>query len=120
MLKDWKYEFSSASIEKNYDEMVENHLSNKEEHRKYSMKMKDILHELESPDDENDSHSAPDLVQTNRNDNDKVVDIDLSSKNHSNMSSDELVMFVKVVPNNDLKEIKKVPKLIHLTSKKIA
>ena len=67
MLKDWKYEFSSASIEKIYDGMVENHLSNKEEHRKYSMKMKDILHELESSDDEIDSYSAPDPVQTNPN-----------------------------------------------------
>ena len=101
MLKDWKYEFSSASMEKLYDEIEKNHLSNEEEHHKYSMKMKDILRELEPSDDENDSHSAPDLVQTNGNDNDKVVDIDLSSKNHSNMSSYESVMFVKVVPNND-------------------
>ena len=90
---------------KNYTmKLKKNHLSNKKEHRKYSMKMKDILHELEPSDDENDSHSAPDLVQTNWNDNDKVVDIDLSSKNHSSMSSDESVMFVKVVPNNDLKK----------------
>ena len=104
---------------KNYTmKWKKNHLSNEEEHHKYSMKMKDILHELELSDDENDSHSAPDLVQTNQNDNDKVVDIDLSSKNHSNMSSDESIMFVKVVPNNDFK--KKIPKLIHLTSKKIA
>ena len=32
------------------------------------MKMKDILHELESSDDEIDSYSAPDPVQTNPND----------------------------------------------------
>ena len=78
--------------------------------------MKDFLHELESSDDENNSHSAPDPVQTNLNDNGKVDDIDLSSKNHFNKSSDKLVMFVKVVPNNDFKEInKKFPKFKHLT-----
>ena len=95
--------------------MVENHLSNKEEHRKYSMKMKDILHELESSDDEIDSYSVPDPVQTNLNDKRKVDYIDLSSKNHFNKSSDKFVMFVKVVPNNEFKEINlKNPKLIHL------
>ena len=62
------------------------------------MKMKDICHGLESSDDEIDSYSAPDPVKTNPNDKRKVDYIDLSSKNHFNKSSDDSVMFVKVVP----------------------
>ena len=64
------------------------------------MKMKDILHELESSDDEIDSYSAPDPAQKNPNNDHKVNHIDLFLKNHSNKSSDKSVMFAKIVPKN--------------------
>ena len=62
------------------------------------MKMKDIIHELESSDNEIYSYSAPDPAQTNPNDKRKVNHIDLSLKNHFNKSSGKSAMFVKVVP----------------------
>ena len=66
--------------------------------------MKEILGELESFDDDNDSDSAPDLSETNSNDASKVDLTGLPIKNDFNKSSDDLVMFVKAVPKIDSNE----------------
>ena len=80
MLKELKDEVSSASVENVYDEIVEIYLDNEEKKKKHSIKMKEILGELESSDYDNDLVSTPDIFETNSNDESKVDHIVLPIK----------------------------------------